>query len=462
MVSSDVTLDQQTRTVRAEKMKKVMDKKFFKKGISIALFSGIAYGIYTALLTMGMTKGVWAEWYGENSPLSAFVIVYVLGALANAINDSCSAFWALLNAIYQGKFGDFLRCLKTKPGRTIVVAAFIGGPIAGTAYVVALQMAGSLIVPISALCPAIAAILARILYKQEISKRMALGILICVFASFLIGSTGFSADGISMTVILGIIIAIGAALGWGFEGCVAGYASAMVDPQIGICIRQLASGLANLFIVLPILGLMSGRVGLSFELVAQAFTSAPAMSWFIVSGLITFLTFMTWYQGNSMCGVGLGSACNGTYSFFGPFFCYLVLGVYAGIDGWSLPTVAWIGAVIMMLGILIISVNPLEFFAKKEEEEDVAEVSRPLNYAILHYFTTVEKASVNDIMEALKEEYSDFKAFTKPAIINAVMTAEQNGLVEQVNIDLDKNEELEIFYHMNDEAKETIYNFIGK
>ena len=65
---------------------------------------------------------------------------------------------------------------------------------------------------------------------------MSVGIVICVCASFLIGSTGFS-GGVSDGFILGILIAIIAALGWGFEGCVAGYASTMVDPQIGICIR---------------------------------------------------------------------------------------------------------------------------------------------------------------------------------------------------------------------------------
>lgn len=355
------------RAIRALAMKEKMKMKFFKKGVFIALFSGIAYGLYTAFLTMGMSKGVWADWYGANTAgLSAFVVVYLLAALGNAINDTCSAVWAIGSSVVRGKFKDFLRCLNTKPGRIIIIAALIGGPLAGTAYVVALQMAGSMIVPISALCPAVAAILGKILYKQEINKRMAIGIIICIFASFLIGSTGFS-GGISSKALLGIFIAIIAAIGWGFEGCVAGYASTMVDPEIGICIRQLSSGIANLFIVVPIMGLMAGGLEISSNLVIKAFTSGPAMFWFILSGLLTFLTFMTWYAGNSMCGAGLGTACNGTYSFFGPFFCYLVLGVMAGIDGWSLPIVAWIGAIIMMVGILIIAMNPLDLFRKNKE-----------------------------------------------------------------------------------------------
>ncbi|MCQ8212679.1 DMT family transporter [Cetobacterium somerae] len=354
------------REERILALKEKSKKDFLKKGIKIGLISGALYGTYTALLTLGMTRGVWADWYGANtSGLTTFVIVYLLAALGNAINDTCSAVWALGNAGYQGKLKDLMRTLNTKPGKMLMLAAMLGGPVAGTAYVIALQMAGSIIVPISALCPAIAAILGKIFYKQEINRRMAFGILICVSASFIIGSSSFG-EGISPEVLLGITIAIVAAFGWGFEGCVAGYASAMVDPQIGICIRQLTSGLTNMFIVLPILGILSGDISTSFTLVSQAFTSTPAMIWFILSGLATFVSFTAWYTGNSMCGAGLGTACNGTYSFFGPFFCWIILGVVMGIDGWALPAIVWIGALLMIFGILMIAVNPMDFLKKKE------------------------------------------------------------------------------------------------
>ncbi|MBU3194340.1 hypothetical protein [Clostridium algidicarnis] len=358
----------QTASTKAVAARKSLQSSFFKRGISLALFSGVSYGLYTAFLTMGMTKGVWGDWYGANTKgLSAFVVVYLIAALGNAINDVCSAVWALSYAGLKGKFKDFLRCINTRPGHIMILAALIGGPIASTAYVIAIQMAGSIVVPISALCPAIAAILGKVLYKQELNKRMAVGIVICVSASFLIGSTGFTGES-SPSLLLGLGIAVIAALGWGFEGCVAGYGTAMIDPEIGICIRQVTSGIANLFILVPVLGMMAGGVNISTNLAIQAFTSGPAMIWFALSGLLTFLTFMTWYAANSMCGAGLGTACNGTYSFFGPLFCLLVLGVYGGMDGWSLPPVAWMGAVVMMLGIVTISMNPLDLFRKKKEE----------------------------------------------------------------------------------------------
>lgn len=352
----------------AVEAKKKLSSQFLKKGILIALFSGIMYGFYSAFLTLGMTKGVWADWYGINTAgLSAFVITYLLGAVGSAINDTCSAVWALLYAGIKGKLGDFFRCLNTTPGRVMIIAALIGGPISSTAYVVGLQMAGSIVIPISALCPAIGAILGRILFKQELNKRMMLGIAICVIASFMIGSTSVGGDA-PEGMFLGICIAFIAALGWGFEGCVAGFGTSMIDSEIGITIRQVTSGISNLIILLPIFGMMAGNVQLSTDLAVAAFTSGSSMIWLAASGFCAFISYMMWYRGNSMCGAALGMACNGTYSFWGPFCCWIVLGVFAGIDGWGLAPISWIAAILMVIGILVISMNPLDLFRKKEDK----------------------------------------------------------------------------------------------
>ena len=123
--------------------KKKLSAQFFKKGVFIAILSGICYGLYSAFMTLGMTKGIWADWYGPNTAaLSAFVITYLIGSLGSAINDTCSAVWSLVIAGVKGKLGDFGRCLKTKPGMIMIAAALIGGPISSAAYAIGLQMAG--------------------------------------------------------------------------------------------------------------------------------------------------------------------------------------------------------------------------------------------------------------------------------------------------------------------------------
>jgi drug/metabolite transporter (DMT)-like permease len=247
----------------------------------------------------------------------------------------------------------------------MMLAALLGGPIASTAYIVALQMAGSIVIPITALCPAIGAIMARILFKQKLTPRMLLGIAICFIATLMIGGTGFLSDA-PEGLLLGILIAFIAAFGWGLEGCIAGYGTSMIDYEIGITIRQCTSGLSNLIILLPIMGIMAGDIGLAPALVGQALASNDAMIWFVVSAFFAVFAYSLWYKGNSMCGAALGMACNGAYSFWGPFFCWLILGVFVGQEGWALAPIAWAAAIVMALGILIISMNPLDLFRKKE------------------------------------------------------------------------------------------------
>ena len=347
----------------AAKMKLASD--FRRKGIMIALLSGLLYGFYTAFMTLGMSKGVWVDWYGVNKAgLSAFAITYLLSALGAATNDSLSAIWAFGTAAVRGRAGDFFRCLKTKPGMVMVLAALIGGPFASTCYVLGLQKAGSIVVPISALCPAFGAILGRFMFKQELNARMMLGIAICFGASLMIGSTSLGGDapeGMAVGIFFGFL----AAIGWGFEGCVCGYGTSMIDSEVGITIRQVTSGLSNLIILIPIFGMMDGQ-GIAMDLVTTAFTDSSII-WFAVSGLCAYLSFMFWYKGNSMCGAALGMSCNGTFSFWGPFCCWIVLGVVFGIDGWAIPPIAWAAAVVMIIGIFTIALNPLDLLKKKEQ-----------------------------------------------------------------------------------------------
>ncbi len=362
----------QDRQMAARQAKRLLEASFFKKGLTVAVLSGMCYGLYSAFLTLAMANGVWVQWLDPNvSVLSFFVATYMLGALGSAINDTVSALWCLLTAAIKGKLGDFFRTIKTKPGVVMMAAALIGGPIASTAYVVALQMAGSIVIPIAALCPAIGAILARVLFKQTLNGRMLLGIGVCFAASLMIASTSLGSDA-PEGLALGLAIGFIAAFGWGLEGCVAGYGTSMIDYQIGITIRQVTSGLSNLLILVPLFGLVAGGgLGLSRGLIFAALTDGSSMIWFAVSGLFAMFAYSLWYKGNSMCGAALGMACNGAFSFWGPFFCWIVLGVLFGQSGWSIPPIGWAAAVVMVVGILIIAMNPLDLF-KRRETQDVA------------------------------------------------------------------------------------------
>jgi drug/metabolite transporter (DMT)-like permease len=354
----------------------------------------------------------------------------------------------------------------------MILCALAGGPVASTAYIVALQMAGSVIIPITALCPAIGAILGHFIFKQRLTPRMVVGVFVCVGASIMIGSTSFGGDA-APGVLAGCLIALVAAFGWGVEGCIAGFGTTLIDYEIGITIRQVTSGLSNLVILVPIISLLAsfaakkssetGHLGATdgigaTEFIGGAFSDGPAMLFFVISGFFALFAFSLWYKGNSMCGAALGMACNGAYSFWGPFFCWIVLGLFFKEDGWMIAPIAWVGAVVMFFGILLIAVNPFAPLMKKIE----VKVKPPLNYAILLYLAKHGEGDADTVMEALAPEYGHYRIFKKPSVIESLMTSKENGILEEVRAELsgEGEDELRVWYTLTDYGKGLIQRFL--
>lgn len=85
---------------------------------------------------------------------------------------------------------------------------------------------------------------------------------------------------------------------------------------------------------------------------------------------------------------------------------------------------------------------------------------KPLNYAMLKYFTTVPEACADEVMDALRGQYGHFKAFKKADIITAMMTAETNGLLEESRFDLDDNGEVRVYFRAPVDGAATINRYI--
>ena len=212
----------------------------------------------------------------------------------------------------------------------------MAGPFATIAYVIGLNSATAsgnpgVIVPIAALNCAIGAIMGRILFKQKLSAHKVLGIVVCLASAGMIGGASFASMG--PDALLGCLFAFLAAFGWGFEGCVAGFGTILIDYRLGIAIRQMTAGVLELLIVFPVLAIAGDGVGSLVSLAGAAATS-PTLLIFAISGLFAMPAFSFWYKGNSMCGTALGMACNGMYAFWGPLFIWLIMGVL-GIGGLS-------------------------------------------------------------------------------------------------------------------------------
>lgn len=85
---------------------------------------------------------------------------------------------------------------------------------------------------------------------------------------------------------------------------------------------------------------------------------------------------------------------------------------------------------------------------------------KPLNYAILKHFTTVPEACAEEVIGALKQEYGRFKALKREAVIEALMTNEANGLLEETRFEMDESGSLRVYYRANEEQRATINKYI--
>ena len=88
-------------------------------------------------------------------------------------------------------------------------------------------------------------------------------------------------------------------------------------------------------------------------------------------------------------------------------------------------------------------------------------MKKPLNFAILKYMTTVNEACTEDVLCALKDGYSSFRAFNKSDVLNALLTAEANGLLEEARFDLDDEGQVRMFFRAHAEGAATINRYIS-
>ena len=84
----------------------------------------------------------------------------------------------------------------------------------------------------------------------------------------------------------------------------------------------------------------------------------------------------------------------------------------------------------------------------------------PLNYAVLKYFVSHDEGDAESVMQELAPVYSKFRAFKKKSIIESLMTAKENGLLDETKVQLEGKDNLKVFYKANDYGLNMIKNYI--
>lgn len=315
-----------------------LNKKFKKTGISNGLVSGLTYGIYSTLVVV-------ASGY---DPLASAVGLLAAPFIASGLNDLFAGLWLLIYNWKKGRLKELKRTLKTKPGKMLVIGFLLGGPIANGAYLVGLAKAGAYAIPISATCSLFGALFAWIFLKQRPTKRVVFGMVLCVGGAIIIN---FVKPEGAPDFTLGIVSALIAAIGWGLEGVFSSFGGAMIDTDVAVNLRELISGIVTLAIII----IFGGQ----FLLFKGTLAAVTPVIWLALAGLGAAVSFLTWYKANATVGCAIGMSLNVTYAFWGVLFSVLFLGQ-------ALSSTIVIGSIVIVIGAIIVTMNPLDLIKKGE------------------------------------------------------------------------------------------------
>lgn len=307
-------------------------------GIWSGIISGLTYGIYTTLVMVA----------GYYEPLVTAAGLLAAPYVCSGLNDLFAGIWLSIYNIKRGRMAEVWQCLKTRPGQMIVLGSLLGGPVANGAYLVGLALAGAYAIPISATCSLFGAIFSWIFLKQRPTKRVVAGMIICVSGAIIINWV--EPEGMK-NFTLGIICALIAAICWGLEGMFSSSSGEELEPEISVNLRELISGIVDLAIIVPAVKALS--------LLAGTLQAGIPVIWLLVAGLSAAVSFLTWYKSNALVGCAIGMSLNVTYAFWGVLFCVLFLGQ-------ELTVTIVAGSIIIVLGAVLVTMNPLDLFRKNQ------------------------------------------------------------------------------------------------
>lgn len=272
---------------------------------------GFIWAFYCALL--------WGAWYVPGSaifyeqPMASLVHdnqEIVLGALVVTVLNAVAVLIAMLIWVATlGKTREFAVTLKQPRISLWYLPAGVCGLSAVFGTYLAITYVGPAFGAVAGvLYPLTGATLARLWYKERITKQAALGILVLVLGAVTIFTPGLwdqitSSGGHTWLGYLGGAMAF---IGWGLEGAIAGRALDVSDPDVGLTLRFVAEVVVWLVVLVPLFTVFMGSEVL--DAFGTALTEPVVLALLVPLGLTFGFCYVSWYKSFPLIGVGRGQA----------------------------------------------------------------------------------------------------------------------------------------------------------
>lgn len=307
--------------------------KYARQGIGWGLLAGLLWGLDGVV--MGISLGL-APFMDGMSP-------FVAALVGACLHDGFAACWVFIINIVKGKWRDYGRTLTTKPAKMVILAGIIGGPIGMSGNLLGINLAGaSYAVAVTAIYPAIGAILGRLFLKEKINRRIGWGIVLSICGSIIVGYVPPESN--VPHFYLGICFSLLAAVAWALEGVISTYGMDIIDSDIAVGIREISSFIIYAFIILPLISVMGYKM----------FLTTIDYRTFSYIGLAAFFgggSYLAWYRGMNRTGVSRAMSLNITYALWSVVFGWLLSDLQVT---WNLV----IGVTAITIGTMLTIGNP--------------------------------------------------------------------------------------------------------
>ena len=267
-------------------------------GVTYGIFSGIFWAVDTVLIGIVLSM----------SGFLAFEqLLFVAPLLSTFLHDTFSAIWMTIYLGIKGEFKTAISSLKRKPGRIIILAGTLGGPIGMTFYVLSIHSIGSSYTAvISSIYPAVGALFAYLILRDKLRLRNWFGLIMSITFIILLSYSGELVVGSSAS--LGIIFLAICITGWGMECVVSAYAMKEdgIKPEHALLIRQYTSAIIYGTLIIPFF------VGHSYTI--QIISSPIVILALAGVALAGTLSYVFYYNAINILGPIRAMAMNITYA----------------------------------------------------------------------------------------------------------------------------------------------------
>jgi drug/metabolite transporter (DMT)-like permease len=334
-------------------------KLYESKKLHVAIF-GLTLALIGAICnTTFQNFSVAATSVVQSGFVYSMLIAYVLSVMIIGICEFFGGIYMMIfNTVKGFPIAEYGRVLSVKSSRTILVSAIMGGPIGTACCVIAIAFCGSTYANcIIGLTPVVTAIMGMLILKEKAGLRVWCGIAICtagmLFAVF------SPPEGMS-NFYLGIGIACICPIAFSLENLISTHAVDVTDPMLACPLYRMVGSAIMEFIIVFCICLFTGHLSW-IAIAVSVITSHPyCILMMFCTSLFMAIQYNSTYTSYIYCGAIKAAAMLWTGTFWTIPVGFIMSAIH--IIDYSVTPLGIVGAIIVVVGIMLIVAKPKELF----------------------------------------------------------------------------------------------------